>query len=175
LPIKVTVHPTNTNEDWAGLPHDAAIRREDFTPPGYEARTLVREELTAFVRPDAAAKARSPGDVVHCESITRPGDLDRWLAASGLTRAGHPRRQYAHFYIAYEAALAGEGLVVAPTFIAAADVQAGRLIAPWPSVRVPGAQCFLVYPKANRNLIAPFADWLREEIDLNAFSPIEGA
>lgn len=175
LPIKVTVHPTNTNEDWAGLPHDAAIRREDFTPPGYEARILVREELTAFVRPNTAAQVPSPERVVHCESITRPGDLDRWLAAAGVTQAGHPRRQYAHFYIAYEAALAGEGLVVAPTFIAAADVQAGRLVAPWPSVHVPGAQCFLVYPKANRNLIAPFADWIREEIGSKAHSRFEGA
>lgn len=74
-PIKVTVHPPNTGDDWSGLPHDAAIRREDFTPPGYEARTLVREELTAFVRPDAAAQVRSPDDLMHCESITRPGDL----------------------------------------------------------------------------------------------------
>jgi DNA-binding transcriptional LysR family regulator len=165
--LRLTVHATNTGEDWMAVPHDAAIRRDEFIPAGYEAQELVEERLTAYAAPALAARASSPDALPLCESATRPGDLDRWLDAAGVPRIGHARRRYSHFYIAYHAALAGEGLIVAPTFIARRDVAEGRFVAPWPSTIVPGARCRLVYPAtpAARRLVAPLLEWLRVETE----------
>lgn len=165
--LRLTVHATNTGEDWMAVPHDAAIRRDDFIPAGYNARELVQERLTAFVAPALAARASRPDALPLCESATRPGELDRWLEAAGVSRLGHARRRYSHFYIAYQAALAGEGLIVAPTLIAATDVAEGRLVAPWPSTTVPGARCLIVHPATPeaRRLVVPLLEWLRAETE----------
>jgi DNA-binding transcriptional LysR family regulator len=163
--VKVTVHPTNTGDDWQSLPHDAAIRRDSFVPAGYETVALFEETLCAFAAPGLVAGGRSPEDFVQCESATRPGELDRWLEAARATRIGRGRRRYTHFYIAYEAALAGEGIVVAPTIVASDDVAVGRLVAPWPQTRVEGARCAVVFPTRTGDRIEPVLQWIRQEID----------
>ncbi|NKE43851.1 LysR family transcriptional regulator [Roseomonas frigidaquae] len=164
--LQVTLRQTNTDDDWLMLPHHVAIRRDGFVPAGYEAQPLLRERLTAYAAPSLAAGAGTPEALALFESQTRSGDLDRWLVAAGVARVGQPRRRFAHFYIAYEAALAGEGMIVAPTLLAAADVAGGRLVAPWPDVVVPGAAYSIVLPAtaAMHDRVAPFLAWLRPEI-----------
>jgi DNA-binding transcriptional LysR family regulator len=162
--VKVTVHPTNTGDDWQSLPHDAAIRRDIFVPVGYDSMPLFRETLGAYAAPGLVAEGRSPEDFVQCESATRPGELDRWLEAARATRIGRGRRRYTHFYIAFEAALAGEGIAVAPTVVAADDVAAGRLVAPWPQTTVLGARCALVFPERMAVRVEPLLPWLRQEV-----------
>jgi LysR family glycine cleavage system transcriptional activator len=126
----------------------------------------MRERLTAFLAPSLLRDGIAPEDVPLCESGTRQGELDRWLASAGIRRIGQKRRRFAHFYIAYEAALAGEGLIVAPGLLTAADVAAERLVAPWPEIEVPGAPLALVFPStpAMRGRIAPLLAWLQSEI-----------
>jgi DNA-binding transcriptional LysR family regulator len=164
--LHVSLHATHTGEDWLPMPHDAVIRRDGFVPPGYATEFLTQEKLTAVVAPELAAGAAAPDTLPLLESQSRAGDLDRWLAAAGVSRLGQPRRSFTHFYIAYEAALAGEGLLVAPTMIAAAHVEAGRLRQPWRDVAVTGATLALLYPRTGDTpaRIAPFAAWLREAI-----------
>jgi LysR family transcriptional regulator, glycine cleavage system transcriptional activator len=164
--LRVSLHATHTGEDWLPLLHDAAIRRDGFVPPGYATEFLMREKLTAVVAPQLAAGADAPDALPLLESRSRAGDLDRWLAAAGVARLGQPRRCFAHFYIAYEAALAGEGLLVVPTMIASAHVEAGRLCQPWRDVTVTGAALALLYPRTGDTpaRVAPFVAWLREAI-----------
>lgn len=164
--FRVSVRPTHTGEDWLPLPHDAAIRRDGFVPAGYAAEPLLREQLTAVASPQIDTAEASPETVPLLESRSRPGDLDRWLAAAGVERLGLPRRSFAHFYIAYEAALAGEGLLVAPSLITAADMKSGRLSVRWPGVAVPGVHYTFTYPNGcgMRDLVVPFLMWLREEL-----------
>ncbi|MGK7870845.1 LysR substrate-binding domain-containing protein [Falsiroseomonas sp. E2-1-a20] len=170
--LQVTLRQTNTHDDWLTLPHHVAIRRDGFVPSGYEAQSLLRETLSAFVAPALVAPAMVPDQVPLLESGTRSGDLDRWLVAASVQRLGQPCRRFAHFYIAYEAALAGEGLIVAPTVLASADVAAGRLVAPWPDITVPGAAYSIVMPAtaAMRNRAAPFLTWLYTEIEAHAIA-----
>ena len=165
--LQVTLRQTNTHDDWLTLPHHVAIRRDGFVPTGYEAQPLLRETLTAFVAPTLGEGATTPDQMPLLESRTRSGDLDRWLDAADVVRVGQPRRRFAHFYIAYEAALAGEGLVVAPILLALADVAAGRLAAPWNVITIPGAAYNVLLPgtAAMRARAAPFLDWLHAEID----------
>ncbi|MBR0681992.1 LysR family transcriptional regulator [Roseomonas eburnea] len=175
--LQVTLRPTNTGDDWLSFPHHAAIRRDGFVPQGYDTMPLLRETLTAYVAPSLARAASSPEAVPLCESETRPGDLDRWLAAAGVGRIGQARRRHAHFYIAYEAALAGAGLIVAPTLLAANDVAAGRLVAPWPYVAIPGTAYAFVHPAtaAMRKRVAPFLTWLKAELEQLDEGPGGGA
>lgn len=174
--LQVTLRQTNTHDDWLKLPHHVAIRRDGFVPTGYAAQSLLRETLTAFISPalapPAIAPAVAPDQLPLLESETRSGDLDRWLGAASVRRLGQPCRRFAHFYIAYEAALAGEGLIVAPTLLAAADVAAGRLVAPWPGITVPGAVYSIVMPGTSgmRSRAAPFLDWLYPEIEALAIA-----
>ena len=91
LGFRLRVHTTHTGEDWLSLPHDAAIRRDGFLPPGYRQELLFQEELAAYAHPmllDRVANTKME-DMPLLESRTRPGELDRWLAAwqSG-TRTG---------------------------------------------------------------------------------------
>jgi LysR family glycine cleavage system transcriptional activator len=172
--LQVTLRPTNTGDDWLTLPHHLAIRRDGFVPTGYEAQSLLRESLTAFAAPHLAQGERAPDALALLESQTRSGDLDRWLAAAAVQRIAQPRQRFAHFYIAYEAALAGEGVIVAPTLLTAADVAAGRLVAPWTGIIVPGVVYSIVMPAtaAMRNRAAPFLEWLYPEIEALAHQPV---
>lgn len=171
--LQVTLRQTNTEDEWLALPHHLAIRRDDFVPTGYEVKPLLQETLTAFVAPHLAEADGALDEVTFLESQTRTGDLDRWLGAAALARIGQPRRRFAHFYIAYEAALAGEGLIVAPTLLALADVVAGRLVAPWPAITVQGAGYSVVLPAtpAMRQRAAPFLSWLTSELEMPVGTP----
>ena len=76
------------------------------------------------------------------------------------------RQSFGHFYTAYEAALAGDGLLVAPTVLAAEDVRNGRLAVVEPDIRIQGARHMLLWRKADEAATALIAllEWLRKEI-----------
>jgi LysR family transcriptional regulator, glycine cleavage system transcriptional activator len=167
LGFRLRVHMTHTGEDWLSLPHDAAIRRDAFLPPGYRQELLFQEELAAYVKPGLidGADCKAIDDLPLLESRTRPGDLDRWLAACRVRKPNESRQVFGHFYTAYEAALAGEGLIVAPTVLAAEDVRNGRLVPLNAKVRLQGAQHMLLWRKADEasaQLIA-LAAWLKAQ------------
>ena len=173
--LRMRIQATHTGEDWLARPHDAAIRRDGFLPPGYRSEPLFREDLAAFAAPellDRCAPGAVPDGLPLLESNTRLGELDRWLAAAGVTKLGLPRQAFGHFYITYEAALAGRGLVVAPLLVAAADVAAGRLAVVRPDVIVRGAQVSLISREhdASAASLRDVAARLREEAG-RAFGP----
>jgi LysR family transcriptional regulator, glycine cleavage system transcriptional activator len=167
LGFRLRVHTTHTGEDWLSLPHDAAIRRDGFLPPGYRQELLFQEELAAYANPILlrGADRETLKDIPLLESRTRPGELDRWLAACDVQKTDGSRQSFGHFHTAYEAALAGDGLLVAPTLLAAEDVRNGRLAVLEPAIKIQGARNMLLWRKADEaatTLITLMA-WLREE------------
>ena len=168
LGFRLRVHTTHTGEDWLSLPHDAAIRRDGFLPPGYRQELLFQDELAAYASPmllDHIDHHENASDIPLLESRTRPGELDRWLAAWQVRKTNGTRRTFAHFYTAYEAALAAEGLLVVPTLLAAEDVRNGRLVAFKPDVRLQGARHMLLWRKVDdaATALMTLAVWLRRE------------
>ena len=167
LGFRLRVHTTHTGEDWLALPHDAAIRRDGFLPPGYRQELLFQEELAAHAKPILIRGAGREilKDIPLLESRTRPGELDRWLAACDVGKTNGIRQSFGHFYTAYEAALAGDGLLVAPTVLAAEDVRNGRLAVVEPDTRIQGARHMLLWRKADEAATALIAlmEWLRKE------------
>jgi LysR family transcriptional regulator, glycine cleavage system transcriptional activator len=166
LGFRLRVHATHTGEDWLSLPHDAAIRRDGFLPPDYRQELLFQEELAAYVSPVLVRGMDDeiPQDMPFVESSTRRGELDRWLETCGVRTTNGMRRSFGHFYTAYEAALAGEGLIVAPTVLAAEDVRNGRLRLFKPHIKLQGARYALLWRNvhaAGTQLVALSA-WLRQ-------------
>jgi LysR family glycine cleavage system transcriptional activator len=173
--FRLRVHTTHTGEDWLSLPHDAAIRRDGFLPPGYRQELLFQEELAAYAHPTLLV--RIPNENMEymplLESRTRPGELNRWLAACRVRKTNGMRQSFAHFYTAYEAALAGEGLLIAPTVLAAEDVRNGRLVGVKPDIKLQGARHMLLWRKADETAttLMVLAVWLRREMTASRVSP----
>ena len=173
--FRLRVHTTHTGEDWLSLPHDAAIRRDGFLPPGYRQELLFQEELAAYASPTLirGADCETVQDIPLLESRTRPGELDRWLAACRVRKANGTRQSFGHFYTAYEAALAGHGILIVPTVLAAEDVRNGRLAACRLDVRIQGARHMLLWRKADEaaTTLMALAIWLRREMTASTSSP----
>lgn len=168
LGFRLRVHTTHTGEDWLSLPHDAAIRRDGFLPPGYRQELLFQEELAAYANPILirGADCETLRDIPLLESRTRPGELDRWLAACDVRKTNGIRQSFGHFYTAYEAALAGDGLLIAPTVLAAEDVRNGRLAVLEPDIKIQGARHMVLWrndDEAAATLITLMV-WLRKEM-----------
>ena len=100
--------------------------------------------------------------------------IDGWLHGMRSEHGG-TRRSFAHFYTAYEAALAGEGLLIVPTLLAADDVQRGRLVAFKPGVRLQGARHMLLWRKADEasQALVALAAWLRQETAPGIFPSVQ--
>ena len=169
--IKVSVRQTHTPENWQDLPFDVAIRRGDQPSARLATTTFLREELVLVAAaPSGLREVEGLGKVPLLEADTRPGELSAWLAAARSrlgevpigTRAGPTR--FAHFYIALEAALQGQGALVAPRAVVENLVEEGTLEVLFPQVSVPGRPYWLGFdPKGPKVKAAQqFSAWLLE-------------
>lgn len=130
---------------------------------------LCSPKLLASGRP-----LRSPSDLrhhrlIHDESLqldeSRP-DWAAWLDAASVTDVDASRgSSFSHTLLALEAAIDGHGVVLTLDRLAAADVRAGRLIAPFDVALPLEAAYYFVCPPAyaERAKIKSFRQWLIAE------------
>jgi len=91
---------------------------------------------------------------------------DLWLKkakVSALDTSQGPH--FAHSVLALEAAMANLGVVASTPALAAADLAAGRLVAPF-ALQVPIASSYYVVsnePASKRVIVSVFRDWLLDE------------
>ncbi|WP_332796314.1 LysR family transcriptional regulator [Sphingomonas sp. LB3N6] len=105
---------------------DVAIRRSDFPlPPGVGTATLAAEHMGPVLRPDLAGA--NSGALPRLRSETRPDAWQGWDSAS----FSGPAIGYQHFYMAIQAAEAGQGVVMASFHMVADALASGRLAAPY--------------------------------------------
>lgn len=141
-PIRMTA--LHTTDNWWQSPIDIAFMRHDHVPPGWGSQDIGVERLTLVGTVDRARRAAARGvealsGEMFVTADTRPGDLEKWLAAAGV-RADVTRRSCMHFYIAMAAALGGDGFVVAPTALCHDLIVQKRLAAPFPHIHTRGAK-----------------------------------
>ncbi|MGV3549296.1 LysR substrate-binding domain-containing protein [Rhizobium sp.] len=161
--IEVRVHNTHTSEDWREIPFDVAIRRGPQVPAGYKAISFLREEMTLVCTASLAASCAGSIDKIPLlKSDTRLGELETWLlAASTSVRLASRATAFPHFYIALEAALAGQGAVVAPLSVVEDLLMRGDLVEFDPRLRVKGADHIaLVEDHSSPGAPAQFTAWL---------------
>jgi DNA-binding transcriptional LysR family regulator len=167
-PLKVRVRPTHTLDDWRELGFDLAIRSGDEAPPArLTAVPLFRDTLGLLAAPGRYQSQCDLRNITFLESETRPGELDAWLASAGLRRRDITVIEtFEHNYIALEAALSGQGAVVAPLGVVAGQIERGTLIHLTPEQVAPGPLFSVLFdPRSDndrhaRTLIA----WLKKQV-----------
>src|SRR6266852_8518513 len=158
---------------------DLAIRYGTGRYPGLTVELLLQNEVFPACSPhllEAGPPLRAPDDLRH-HALIHDQAVDRdplaptwamWLKAAGVD--GIPATSGLTFsfgYMALEAAIAGHGVVLAYSTIAAADLAAGRLVRLF-SLALPDLFAYYIVtaPGAlERPKVRAFRDWLRHEAD----------
>ena len=140
-------------------------------PSGWEVRELAPERIGPVVSQrhpldhDPARLLAEP--LLHTAS--RPQAWPVWAAQHGLDPA---RLRYGsgfeHLYYLLEAALAGIGVAIAPEPLVAADLDAGRLLAPWGFSATGGAWILASRRGTADPRVVRLGDWLQRELAAGA-------
>lgn len=112
---------------------DLAIRREDFRIDRNLSLYPLCEEATGPVLAPAQfadSKRDTVFQTVQLQTLSRPDAWKHWLRLTGVKRPRTNKLTFEHFYLAIQAAQAGQGVALASVFMAAADIEAGLLVAP---------------------------------------------
>jgi hypothetical protein len=86
-------------------------------------------------------------DIPLLESRTRPGELDRWLAACSARKVKRDAAKFRAFLYGLRSRVGCGGLLIAPTALTAEDVRNGRLAALEPGTKIQGARLMLLWRK----------------------------
>ena len=172
-------HPTIDLRISAALHHvdfaredvDMAVRHGDGSVPGLEVTKLYSEELLPVCSPELQRGRhglQSPADLVHHTllHLDHRKDWSKWLDAAGVDNADLSRGPVLNqASMVIDAAVAGQGVALARTGLAAWDLICGRLVRPF-SLALPVSYAYwIVCPKATAQLpkIATFREWLLAE------------
>lgn len=167
----------NTSPETVDLLRDAsvdlAIRYSRSRWPGLHAACSLQEWFGVYGAPALAARPgrRAPSLVTvrwRDSQLYEQGWLD-WCEAAGLPSWRKPAALHAYEeeHYALQAAIAGQGLVLASSVMVSDSVAAGTLAAYRPEVRVAGAAyTALCAPGRERHPpVKAFLGWLRKEFD----------
>jgi LysR family glycine cleavage system transcriptional activator len=165
--------------DFAAGEIDIAVRYGAGRYAGLEVTRLISESVVPVASPDLLAEKPldRPEDLAS-HTLLHDGspdvddscpDWSMWLTARGLgglvDGARGPRFNQSSLVV--EAAVAGRGVGLAKTSLAQADLDAGRLVTPFPGATSLDFAYYLVHPKAKSRLkqVKAFTAWLRAEAD----------
>ena len=130
---------------------DFIIRREPMQRSEYACRRLVEDSMTPLMSPDLFARHRftSASDLTAAPLIhmrSRPDAWKRWLVAQGADVQDTLEGPFFdHFFLTLEAALQGMGIALAPRALVERDIDAGRLVAPFPDLTLDGPGFHVLY------------------------------
>ena len=138
-------------------------------------RSVLSDWLTPMMAPALAERLRAPGDLfgatlLHQDDIRflNPAiDWAAWFRAAGLGPAPDHGPRFSQADHALDAALAGSGVVLGRSALAAKDLSEGRLVAPFDIGLTTEAHYRFVCPAGSesRPQVAAFLDWIVQETD----------
>jgi len=177
--IDVRISTTDNVVDLTRGDFDLAIRYGAGRYPGLAVELLLNNEVFPACSPRLLAAGpalRAPADLLH-HALIHDQAVDRdplaptwamWLKAAGVEGApALPGLTFSVGYMAVDAAIAGHGVALAYSTIAAGDIAAGRLVRLF-SLALPDLFAYYVVtaPGAlERPKVRVFRDWLRREAD----------
>ena len=153
---------------------DAAIHLGEGSATNARAEPLFEELEVAVCAPTAAARwdLREPGHLNRAELLhlsSRPMAWSRWLehhGTRGVDATGGPR--FEHHLMVLEAARAGLGVALLPSFVADPALRSGELVEPFGlGRRATGRRYWLLVPDRSLELVTlrAFRSWLRRAIE----------
>jgi LysR family transcriptional regulator, glycine cleavage system transcriptional activator len=162
--------------DFASGEVDLAIRYGGGRYPGLEVIRLMQETVIPVVSPELLADhpLENLGDLANAvllhdgspDADESCPDWTMWLAArgvKGVDGARGPRFNQSSLVI--EAAVGGRGVALAKRALAQADLDAGRLVAPFQIATAVDFAYYLVHPKTKGRLpqVKAFITWITAE------------
>jgi LysR family glycine cleavage system transcriptional activator len=168
--IDLRLESTTALADFRNDGVDVAIRYGSGNYEGFECVKLFDDELFPSLSPKLrrSARVRTPADLARVPLLRiRTHSRAPWFATAGVNLA-EPRRGpvFNDSELALQAAIQGQGVVLARGSLTAPKLRAGTLVAPFRQ-RIPSPQtCWLVYPPqhARKPAVLLFRDWLVEEL-----------
>lgn len=168
LRISATMH----HVDFTREEVDIAVRHGDGNWPSLDVTRLCPEELFPVCSPkllDSRHRIKGPRDILKYPllHIGNRRDWVSWLDAVGVEDAAVSQGPVLNRdSMAIDAAVDGQGFVLARTTLASWDLLTGRLVMPLPlSLKLPRTY-WIVCPKVNSQLpkVTTFRDWLLAEV-----------
>ena len=161
--------------DFAREDVDLAVRHGDGQWPELHVVRLCVEAVFPVCSPAllrGPRPLRAPADLRHHVLLREAhADWPAWLAEAGLTDIDPGRGpSFNQVSLAIDAAIEGQGVAMARSALAAADLLAGRLVRPFTIERPAPYAYWVVCPKATaeRPKISAFRDWLLAEAATDA-------
>lgn len=168
----ITVHIAERMDPFvlAGSGFDAAIHFEHPAWAGMHLHRLLEEVLVPVCSPALLANAGANLSLDELPRLHRRQNPDAWQlyaqeAGIVLTNSAVGARYDLHSML-IEAALAGLGVALVPRLYVGAELEQGRLVAPWPDGKAIAKNFCLVLPEPIELSEAPlqaFAKWMLHE------------
>lgn len=150
---------------------DVAIRLGDGAWPGVNAELLLAQEIFPVCAPSLVGELDKVEDLTKVAVLTDSGSMiswERWFESAGATPVT-PKRgaSFTDPTLCLEAAIAGQGVMLAWQLLAADALAHGRLIAPFGARAASGLGYYLVTPASGTmsRKVNAFRRWLKEEIE----------
>ncbi|MEM1429216.1 MAG: transcriptional regulator GcvA [Pseudomonadota bacterium] len=155
---------------------DVAIRFGYSAGADLYAKPILSDWMTPMMSPALAETLRRPEDLRHATLLHQddisfldpPINWSTWFRAADLGAAPTSGPRFSQADHALDAALAGSGVVLGRSALAAQDIAEGRLVAPF-DIGMTTEACYrIVFPLASetRPQVAAFRDWLEHEAEL---------
>lgn len=173
---------TDPDADLSSGQIDAALRYGHGRYPHVAAERILEETLTPVCSPAyraemggllsveslAACRLLHEDRLLHDDRMLANWEL--WFAMAGVDGSPQVRGPiYSHGSMAIEAAIRGEGVALGRSVLVAEDLAAGRLVAPFPQIRLKAERGYdFVYRASNRDgpKVCAVRDWLTDEVRL---------
>jgi len=153
-------------------PHATAHRGAEAVVRITPAARLADPLATAFIpnhigpvmTPALAERhAADPLAAPRLAALTHPQGWAIWAEVAGYELAPAPEQPFPHIHFALDAAVAGLGVAIGSWPLVAADVAAGRLVAPLGFRRAQSAFALLAAPGAESRALTAFRRWLVDQ------------
>jgi len=160
--------------EFAHEPFDAAIHVGASDWPGAVHDLLFEEQVVPVIAPALATEynLRTAEDFLRVPLLVQSARRDawrRWFALSGISLPTdhQPTSTIAHFLMLAEAARAGSGAALMPSFLIEPELESGQLIAPVDLELADNRNYYLVYPedRLRHPAFRDFRDWIRAEAE----------
>ncbi len=169
--IDVRVAPSVHLTDFSREDVDLALRYGRGTWPGMRIDRLMTEDICPVCSPrllEGPKPLRTPADLAHHTLLHDEdhGSWRMWLAAAGVDDVDPTHGTvFTDSGMVVQAAVEGQGVALARSALAAADLAEGRLVAPFDVVLPAAFAYYVVCPEAtaSRPKIVAFREWVLGE------------
>ena len=169
--VDLRIDPTNSLTDFRRDGVELGILYGRGNYPGLRTDRLMREEFFPVCSPrllEGPAPLRDPADLTHHTLLHDDMTVDwrTWLLAAGVEGVDAERGiTVTDSSMLLRAAIAGQGVALARSVLAADEIASGRLVRPF-DVDVPTEYAYyLAYPEksADQPNVVAFREWILEE------------